>query len=665
MSWRKEVLRKILFWILDNENVLDLYKIFDVKIKNVIESKQKMECDQDFYNNGLSSEQLEENSNAVVLSFVGELMLLRYQLCAGWNGKEFDYSDLFKYTKDIFKGCNYNIGILEGPVCKGEFSNGDFLDGSDLRLNYPYVFLENIKKAGIDFVSIANNHMYDMGAEGAYQTVENLKRAGLDYSGLFRSSQERDAVKTINIDGIEIAILTYMDGQNKIPKEYFINGKQRYESALIVPKNDKSFKKIKKEVEMDFIRAKKANPDLIIVIPHMGELGSFHTSKMQKVWNDIFVENGADIILTASSHSVQPIEWKKRGLKSSVIINSPGNYVNSRTSDDNDDASAIVKIFIDKKTKSVKMCSIIPMYAKATMDKLFVPIPIYKINSDLSIRKSFSVYDYKRIEKVQKFITRSMLGITYPMEAAFREYFMSSSGNTYFDKELIKKRLTINSTDDDRNRLGRFFKTYSSVLFIGDSITHGTKNGGIGWFEPLCTKYRFTYSMYAREDATSKQMFYEIKNEKKLWLDPGLYVIALGTNDIRYRNNNICAMDAKEYVYFISEIVKIVQRDQKKIVIVIAPWISLDKDVLCMCGEKEKKKLFTEYSVALEQLESDTVWIINPNDYIANATKRIETVLIYMDYINPTPLRGVELYSNAFLDQLLQHKNFNKWEKTQ
>ena len=161
MSWRKEVLRKILFRILDNENVLDLYKIFDVKIKNVIESKQKMECDQDFYNNGLSSEQLEENSNAVVLSFVGELMLLRYQLCAGWNGKEFDYSDLFKYTKDIFKGCNYNIGILEGPVCKGEFSNGDFLDGSDLRLNYPYVFLENIKKAGIDFVSIANNHMSD------------------------------------------------------------------------------------------------------------------------------------------------------------------------------------------------------------------------------------------------------------------------------------------------------------------------------------------------------------------------------------------------------------------------------------------------------------------------------------------------------------------------
>ena len=656
----KELARRLLFKVLDNNYIVDKCEILLRKLNNVAESKLKLECDQDFFENRLSKEQIAHLENCAVISFVGELILLRYQLNAGWSGEKYDYSDMFKYTKDIFKEADYNIGILEGPVCSDTFSNGDFLDGSDLELNYPYEFLESIREAGISFVSIANNHLYDKGPAGAFETIDNINKAGIDYSGIFRTCNEKEKIKLLNIHGVKIAVLTYMDGQNKMPDDYFVDEQHKHESNLIVPRANKYFSQLKAEVERDFARAKEKNPDLIVVIPHMGQLGSLHTSDMQELWNDIFIKNGADVILTAGSHSVQPIEWRRNGDKQSLIINSTGNYVNSRTSDDNDDASAIVRLYIDKKEKKVYMCSVIPMYARAPMDRLFAPIPIYKINSDILLRKRLSAYDYKRVKYVQKLVTRTMLHTTYPLESAFSEYFMDPSGRTYFDKNKEIKRLRLEINNENIALFKPFFEEFNSVLFMGDSITDGTKNGGFGWYEPLRTCFNLECGKFSRGGWTSKHLFEEFKASFNKKYE--LYIIGIGCNDIRYRNNQICAMDENEYYEIMRELVGTIRNNNNHCrIILIAPWMSLDKDTLCMCDMEEKQNLYFKYSAVLNELETEDIWIVDPNPYILRRISCLETDLFYMDYIHPNPSRGICLYSESFLDSLRNNKKFMKF----
>lgn len=662
----KELIRKSLFLAMDNKFIVDKCLMIAEKIKNVAESKERIECDKDYYNNQLSSQQIAALKDSIVITFVGELILLKYQLDAGWNGSIYDYSPMFKYTSEIFKESDYSIGVLEGPVCNAPYSNGDFLDGADLKLNYPYEFLKNIKNAGISFVSVANNHMYDMGARGAFETLDNLEKVGVEYSGIFRNRVEREDIKILHIHGIKIAVLTYMDGQNKVVDDYFVDIQHRHESGLIVPSKNKYFKKLKMEVEKDFRRAKNKNPDLIIVIPHMGKLGALHTSDMQATWNKIFIENGADVILTAGSHSVQPIEWKKVGNRDCLIINSPGNYVNSRTSIDNDDASVIVKIYISKSMKNPIMCSIIPMYAHARMDKPFTPIPIYKINSDLSLRHDMSVYDYIRAKSIQKTITRTMLRQTYPIESAFYEYFIDASSKTYFDKNKELKELDLKLDINTLELFNRFFAQHNSILFIGDSITEGTKNGGFGWYEPLALTFCVTSNALSKGGWTSRELLQEIEFQYKFEKTHNLCVLAVGTNDIRYRNDNICAMDAASYCETIKELVDFIKKRNTNIItIIIAPWLSLDKDILCNCNLEEKHNLFTSYSNALKRLESDSIWVIDINTYILESIQHSETGLFYMDYINPTPRRGICLYSTLFLTALKKHKKFIAWEEKQ
>lgn len=86
------------------------------------------------------------------------------------------------------------------------------------------------------------------------------------------------------------------------------------------------------------------------------------------------------------------------------------------------------------------------------------------------------------------------------------------------------------------------------VCFVGDSITQGTMNGAVPWFEPLLGIMPGTTESCAWGGATMKSAVEEHEDELRS-VQANLFVIALGANDVRYRDRS-CALDAREYVEY-------------------------------------------------------------------------------------------------------------------
>lgn len=83
-------------------------------------------------------------------------------------------------VKQLVHDCDYVIANLESPftnisktrACKGVYLKSDTAN------------VETLRYIGVTHVTLANNHLYDYGRQGALDTIRTLKRAGIKYVGL-------------------------------------------------------------------------------------------------------------------------------------------------------------------------------------------------------------------------------------------------------------------------------------------------------------------------------------------------------------------------------------------------------------------------------------------------------------------------------------------------
>ena len=148
---------------------------------------------------------------------------------------------------------------------------------------------------------------------------------------------------------------------------------------LIPLSSNKYYKQLYNIIEEDFKKIKKENIDYIIVLAHMGTQFNLRTNNFQTKWNQIFSDLGANIILGDHAHVVEPLEI----LGNTFIVNCPGNFVNSYIKK-NGDATSIIDLYFNKKSKKFIGSSIVPMYTQEYKPKYFRAVPIYKI-----LNKSF------------------------------------------------------------------------------------------------------------------------------------------------------------------------------------------------------------------------------------------------------------------------------------
>ena len=359
--------------------------------------------------------------NTIKLSFVGDLILLKDQVTSAWDeaSGSYDFSRYFEYAAPYLQDADLAIGVFEGPTAGGDrgYTTSNFGDGIKIYLNYPDEFAQAVKDSGIDLVTTANNHLLDMDLEGAMRTLDVLDEVGLLHTGSYRSQAEKDEVMIVEVEGVKIAVLSYLKSNNYYPIED-VHADTPYLTSIIPLTKNSRYDELVAEIEEDFARVKAAGADIIMVLPHMGTQFSHETDDFQKHWNAFFAELGADIILGDHAHAVQPVEY----IGDTLVVNCPGNFANSYIAKDGD-ATAIAEIYINKDTRKVVASSVIPMYTQEVEDNYFRALPIYSILNDEALYDEMSNLDIERIKVVQELITEVMVGEAVSLKDAQPRYF--------------------------------------------------------------------------------------------------------------------------------------------------------------------------------------------------------------------------------------------------
>ena len=120
-----------------------------------------------------------------------------------------------------------------------------------------------------------------------------LDEAGLDHVGTYRTQEERDAVKVIDVDGIRLAVLAYTYGTNGLPKDehpYCVNV---FTTDYMTNCGVIDYELLKS----DLARARQTDADAIAVFMHWGQEYATSPSAQQRELADFLFENGATLSL--------------------------------------------------------------------------------------------------------------------------------------------------------------------------------------------------------------------------------------------------------------------------------------------------------------------------------------------------------------------------------
>ena len=466
------------------------------------------------------------------------------------------------------------------------------------------------------------------------RTLDVLDKYNISHVGSYRNKEEKDKIFMINIKGIKIAVLAYTSNMNKI-KMQDLYMKYNYLTRIIPKYKNKYYYEIYNEIKNDFIQVKKESPDIIIVLAHMGTQFLHKENVFQDKWNKIFTQLGANIILGDHSHAIQPLQY----INNTFIVNSPGNFANSYIKNDGD-STAIIDIYINTKTKKIIGASAIPMYTLEIRKDYFSAIPIYDLVKNKLVKLNKN--ERERVKEIQLMATKVLVGKKFGINNIKKEYFFVN--NSYYD--IDEDKFCFGLYKYSKTEIYKTIENSNSITFIGDSITEGTKNGFHPWYEPMlkCFKNKIIKNI-SKGSYTTKLILEDFEDELK-YSKTDLYIIAIGTNDIRYRKRSICAMNSKSYIKQIEKIVKLCKNKKSKFVL-ISPWFSLYNDILSKLKNKDKKLLIKKYSSQLKKYAKKNKYIfVNPNTYLEKIiNKNKEKYMV--DYIHPNNKNGIKLYSKS------------------
>lgn len=260
--------------------------------------------------------------------FSGDVMLGRtVQTRMEQNGAEWP----FLQVAMTMAAADITVVNLESPFRKDYAKTG--IDSLVLRGDPQGI--AGMKKAGVDAVSLSNNHITDMGVQGLLETKEILAEAGMVFAGAGQSEAEAAAHMVVERAGTTFGFLSYTYGVNFDSKGVFyaVAEKERVATAVA---------ELKKTV------------DVVVVLCHCGTEYAAAANEGQKAVAKAAIDAGAALYIGHHPHVPQPAEAYNKGF----IIYSLGNLVFDQLPGGTRDRSALARITM--KGSAVQKVELLP-----------------------------------------------------------------------------------------------------------------------------------------------------------------------------------------------------------------------------------------------------------------------------------------------------------------
>ena len=203
---------------------------------------------------------------------------------------------IVKELKDYLESFDFRIGTLEAAIGTGMLYDQTKMDG---RMNIIYARDEDFYRVvdmKFNVVSLANNHVFDLGEEGLRNTIDILKKHNIQYCGAGLNYEEASQPAVIDYKGKSIAILAYC-----------MYGNAYLGYVELADKNKAGVNPLNIEQVVEDIRKYKGLYDYVIVMPHWGREYQYFPMVECKQMSYQMIDAGADAVIGSHAHNIQPL----------------------------------------------------------------------------------------------------------------------------------------------------------------------------------------------------------------------------------------------------------------------------------------------------------------------------------------------------------------------
>lgn len=171
--------------------------------------------------------------------------------------------------------------------------------------------LDKLVELGIDCVSLANNHAYDLGEKGLENTIKQLDKLGIAHCGAGKNYMEASKPVILTRNGLNIGIIALCDN--------------REETVGYVPVATETTAGMNSVGNNYISQITNLRPhvDLLYIVIHWGREHTFWPDKNMLDFAKKCINSGADGIIGGHQHRIQPVI----NLKSRPIFLGLGNFL--------------------------------------------------------------------------------------------------------------------------------------------------------------------------------------------------------------------------------------------------------------------------------------------------------------------------------------------------
>lgn len=173
--------------------------------------------------------------------------------------------------------------------------------------------IDVLQHAGVDLVSLANNHVLDAGEQGLADTIDLLDEAGIAHAGAGKTLAEASRPAIVEHDDLRFGLLAYCDHQADFAAGDTEPGIRYID--VDVPETANML--------ADEVAALASDVDCLVVAMHWQPNWAPYIEPTYRSLARRLVDAGADVVWGHSPHHFQGVEW----IGDSVVLYSTGDLV--------------------------------------------------------------------------------------------------------------------------------------------------------------------------------------------------------------------------------------------------------------------------------------------------------------------------------------------------
>jgi poly-gamma-glutamate synthesis protein (capsule biosynthesis protein) len=289
-----------------------------------------------------------DGAGSVDLRAVGDVMLGRgVAAAAERNGTAYPFS-----AAGALLAGDLVIGNLESPLTdrRADLRPGPY------RLIAPPRMAAALPNAGFTALGLANNHTRDAGPEGVADSLAALEGAGITALGAGATIDTAYAPQIRTLHGVRIALLAFNDVLDPADGEA-----ARLAPVLAAPEEWRDPDQLAcptagcanvrawlGPAALAAVQVARAEADVVVVLSHWGVEYAATPSPRQRAWAERLVAAGADLVIGAHPHVLQPVEPIRAGERTGVVAYSLGNFVFDGPADRQRNSGAVVRVLLDQ-----------------------------------------------------------------------------------------------------------------------------------------------------------------------------------------------------------------------------------------------------------------------------------------------------------------------------